>query len=141
MGYSTEFKGELKFAKELTASQLAKLQSMCGEDCRDHPEWNAKGLYYVDLELTKDFSGLKWSGAEKTYGMVEIVNVVTAQMRKEWPDFTLVGSLHAQGEDMEDRWVLVMDPEGIAQKQEIVISGERITCPICEGKFILEVQK
>ncbi len=140
MGYTTQFQGELKFKTELTASQLAKVQSMCGEDCRDHPEWNRKDLYYIDLELTKDFSGLKWSGAEKTYDMCDLVNVVTAEMRKEWPAFQLVGSLHAQGEEIEDRWVLRINEDGIAEKKEIVIEGQRVVCPHCEQKFILETQ-
>jgi len=39
MGYNTDFKGELKFIPELKASQLAYIQGILGEDCRDHPEW------------------------------------------------------------------------------------------------------
>lgn len=63
MGYTTNFKGELKFTKELKASELAKLSSMLGEDCREHPEWDYEGpLYYIDLELLEDFSGIKWDG-------------------------------------------------------------------------------
>lgn len=137
MGYSTQFKGELKFKSELTATQLAKVKSMCGEDCRDHPEWNAP-YYYIDLELTDDFSGLRWNGAEKTYDLDKLVNVVTAEMRKEWPDFALTGELHAQGDEMEDRWVLKINEDGIAERKDVVVAGERVTCPHCEQKFILE---
>jgi hypothetical protein len=109
MGYSTSFKGELRFTSEPTAKQLAALKAICGEDCRDHPEWEgSEGLYYVDLELTDDFSGIRWNGAEKTYGLERIVNVVLAEMRKQWPDFGLTGSLLAQGESLEDRWALHM---------------------------------
>lgn len=39
MEYNTTFTGELKFVEEATASQLAALNAMFGEDCRDHPEW------------------------------------------------------------------------------------------------------
>ena len=35
MGYSTTFKGELKFKNELTASQIALLKSFLGKDRRD----------------------------------------------------------------------------------------------------------
>lgn len=138
MGYSTEFKGELRFVAEPTASQLAALKKMFGEDCRDHPEWEASGLYYVDLELTDDFSGIRWNGAEKTYGLEKIVNVVLAQMRKQWPDFGLAGVLSAQGEDAEDRWALAIGADGLAHKQKLAITGQRITCPHCDGIFILE---
>src|SRR4051812_39080287 len=108
MGYTTKFQGELKFKKELVATQLAHLKNMLGEDCREHPEWGAKDLYYIDLEFTDDFSGLKWSGTEKTYGMERIVQLVIDEMRKKWPDFGLTGRLAAQGEDIEDRWTLAI---------------------------------
>jgi hypothetical protein len=138
VGYSTEFKGELRFVSEPTAKQLAHLQSMFGEDCRDHPEWDASGLYYVDLELNDDFTGIRWNGAEKTYGLERIINVVLAEMRKQWPDFGLSGTLMAQGEDMEDRWALHIGEDGLAHKQAIAVVGQRVQCPHCGGKFLLE---
>src|SRR5258708_4315685 len=103
MGYSTEFRGELKFTRELTGSELARLKGMLGQDCRQHPEWYAKGLYRVDLELLEDFSGLRWDGTEKTYDLDRLVNVVIREMRKAVPDFGLTGKLVAQGEDMDDQ--------------------------------------
>lgn len=139
MGYSTQFKGELKFAKEPTASQLAHLQSFFGEDCRDHPEWGAKDLYYVDLELEKDFSGIKWNGAEKTYKLHELVNMILREMRKKWPDFSLEGKLAAQGEDIEDRWELTIE-DGNAVRRDVAIVGQKLTCPHCERNFILEAE-
>ena len=137
MGYSTNFKGELKFAKELTGSQLAALKSMMGEDCREHPEWGAKDLYYIDLDLTDDFSGLKWNGAENTYCLEKLVNVVIVEMRKKWPDFALTGTLNAQGEYVEDRWTLSIGEDGMAKKTKVAVIGQRIVCPHCEQTFIL----
>lgn len=138
MGYSTRFQGELKFTKELTASQLAHLKTMLGEDCREHPEWGTKDLYHIDLELTDDFSGLKWSGAEKTYGLEKTTNVVIDQMQKKWPDFGLSGQLAAQGEDVEDRWVLTIKADGRATKVKTPPVGKKITCPHCEEDFFYE---
>lgn len=43
MGYTTNFKGESRFTSEPTASQLALIKAMFDEDCRDHPEWGARG--------------------------------------------------------------------------------------------------
>ena len=137
MGYSTTFKGDLKFTKELTASQLAHLKTFMGEDCRDHPEWDAKDLYYIDLELNDDFTGIRWNGAEKTYAMTDLVNVIIIEMRKKWPDFGLTGTFSAQGEDAEDRWTLSIK-DGAAMKTKVPIVGQRITCPKCESTFILE---
>jgi len=138
MGYTTTFKGDLRFSKELTASQLARLKTFFGEDCREHPEWKEPDLYYIDLELNDDFTGLRWSGAEKSYGLEEQVSLIVREMRVKWPDFALTGTLSAQGEDAEDRWTLSIGEDGMAKKTKVPIVGERITCPSCEHTFILE---
>ncbi len=138
MGYSTEFKGELRFTSELNAKQLAALNAFFGEDCRDHKDWDATGLYYVDLELSEDFGGIKWNGAEKTSDLDEIVNVIIRNMRNTWPDFGLTGKMIAQGEDIEDRWILAIGKDGFAERLPMAISGKKITCPHCEKPFILE---
>lgn len=137
MGYSTDFKGVLKFKKELTSTQLGKLNSFLGEDCREHPEWNRKDLSYIDLELTDDFSGIQWDGSEKTYDLVEKVQLVIDQMKKEYPDFELEGEILAQGEDIEDRWFLVVE-NNVASRRDIAITGTKIKCPHCGEHFILE---
>lgn len=138
MGYSTNFTGELKFTTELTARALARLKNMLGEDCRDHKDWNAPGLYHIDLEFLDDFSGLKWNGAEKTYALDQLVNVVIREMRKAFPEFGLSGQLAAQGEEVEDRWALVIGPDGFAQRLKVAVTGQRVRCPNCDHKFILE---
>jgi len=134
MGYTTQFKGTLKFKNELTLSQLGFLNSMLDEDCRKHPEWEAPGLFYIDLKLTDDFSGLEWNGAEKTYDMHQLVNVVIKEMKKKYPDFELTGHLIAQGEDIEDIWKLNIK-NGKAVREEILLDGEVIECPECNAKF------
>jgi hypothetical protein len=138
MGYTTNFTGSLGFKTEPTASQLAALNEMFGEDCRSHPEWDAQGLYYVDLELTKDFKGVTHDGSEKTYDLEKIVNVVTNVMRKTWPDFSFTGSMAAQGEEADDRWQLFVNDDGIAEKRLTMVVGTRCVCPDCGHKFIIE---
>ena len=140
MGYNTIFKGELKFKTEPSTKALAKLSAMFGKDFRDHPEWDGHGLYYVDLLLTKDFSGVRWNdGTEKTYDLEKIVTKVIAVMRKDFSDFALTGSLTAQGEDAEDRWDLVMDETGTtATKHMVPIPGTKTTCPRCDHTFYVE---
>ncbi len=143
MGYDTRFTGELKFANEINVKELADLWAFFGEDCRDHPEWEPgahdSGLYYVDLVLLDDFSGIKFDDdTEKTSLCAGMVNMITANMRKSHPDFCLSGELVAQGEDAEDRWRLVMDPDGNARRVEWPRVGQRLTCPHCEEEFIME---
>lgn len=145
MGYSTEFKGELKFKKELTASQIAHLSDYLGRDRRDIGLGDDSEVYqdkddywyHFDLEFNKDFSGLKWNGAEKTCCLPSIINFLTKEMRKKWKDFELTGTMNAQGEEMDDRWNLIMKA-GKATEQKVKIVGEKVTCPHCEEEFILE---
>ena len=138
MGYTTVFSGELKFVAPLTAPELAFINTFLGADPRENKEWNADHeMGYIDLQLTKDFSGIKWDGSEKNRGMVEAVNLIIEQMKKIKPDFALSGAMQAQGEDMGDRWNLVIDG-GIAKRVETPPPGEKIKCPRCDKYFFYE---
>lgn len=139
MGYTTKFEGELLFTKELIESQLAKLKTFLDKDCREHPEWESEHLTYIDLELNDTFSGLKWTGAEKTYDLTEKVNLVIKEMQKDYPDFGLEGELIADGEGIDDRWVLKVE-NNKATKQKIVVLGTKIVCPHCGEEFLLQQQ-
>lgn len=139
MGYNTDFNGVLKFQEGMTVEQLSELKKYLGEDCRDHPEWDYPnvGLTYVDLEITDDMLGLRWNGTEKTYDLVEKINLITKNMRVKYPDFKLSGEMNAQGEDIGDIWKVVMDEDGIAQKVEMKLEGDVVECPHCGENFIL----
>lgn len=136
MGYSTEFRGEFKFTKELTATQLAKLKSYLDEDCRDHPEWNVPDLYYVNLELLDDFSGITWNGAEKTDDLTDYLNLIINGMKEIMSDFGLKGKMLCQGENIEDRYEIVIK-DGLAVHIDTKPSGAKIICPHCEEEFYL----
>lgn len=136
MGYSTTFEGVLKFTSPLREDQSEFLGGILGEDWRDHPEWGSvRDCYYIDLSITDDRLGLRWSGAEKTYGMVDAVNLVLRLCRDKWPDFGLSGSMLAQGEDIHDRWVLSISEDGTAKRSDAVFVGASVTCPHCSKSF------
>jgi hypothetical protein len=137
MGYSTSFDGRLDFASDITVKQLSKIKEFLGEDCREHPEWKNIDLTYIDLELTDDLLGLKWDGSEKTYDLDKKINLIIEQLQKEFPDFELQGELMAQGEEVEDRYKIVIE-NNIAKIVDIPITGQRVVCPHCEEPFILE---
>lgn len=142
MGYSTNYDGELRFTRELTASELAAVKKWLGEDVRDHDWKHAHDeyggyWYYIDLELTDDFGGLKWSGTEKTGDLSCIANFLIDRVREIVPDFGLSGQMNAQGEDFDDRWSLVFE-EGRAVHKNVAITGKIVECPHCEGRFELE---
>jgi len=49
--------------------------------------------------------------------MPELVNVITTQMRREFPDFGLSGVMTAQGSDVGDLWELIIAEDGFAKKE------------------------
>ena len=137
MGYTTTFSGVLSFKDEPTVAQLRALKSMYGVDSRederapDDAEW-----YYCDFQVTDELDGIEWDGGEKFYGTVECLNWMLRIMRAEWPDFGLVGEIHAQGGDVEDRWVLKIQ-DGVAVRVENPRDGRKVRCPDCEAVFYL----
>ena len=137
MGYSTEFKGELKFIRELTSTELAAVKKMLWADCSDYPEWKHFKGHYIQFGFTDDFSGIKWDGSEKFYEAVGAVNTLIAEARKTISDFGLTVSLYAQGEDADDRWILTIK-DGLAIRIDTPPGGQKITCPHCESNFYLE---
>lgn len=137
MGYTTIFKGELKFTTDLNGKQLAKVKSFFGEDCREHPEWDCDGSY-IDLTFNDDFTGIQWDDAtEKNRGMVDHINLIIDEMKKDYPEFGLTGTMTAQGEEFDDRWVINI-LLGKAVRSEVVIKGQKAQCPHCGEQFIVE---
>lgn len=128
MGYSTDFSGQLLFTKELTVDELTEVSKFLGQDCREHPEWNAvtggRQMTWIDLELTEDNKGLRWDGSEKTYDLTEKVQMIINEMRKKYPDFGLKGELIAQGEDSDDRWLLVCDGDSATLRELTVVEPD-----------------
>ncbi len=142
MGYSTSYEGELKFRRELTASELSHVKKFLGADVRDFNDGDAYKRYggywyHIDLDLLDDFSGLEWSGAEKTGDMSYILNYLIDKVREKIPDFALTGTMRATGESFDDRWVLEWE-DGKAVHTDMVLTGKVIECPHCEEKFRLE---
>ncbi len=138
MGYTTEFSGVLKFAGEVDVPTIRELNKYLGKDLRDlEPDKKHEGNY-IDLALTPEMDGLKWSGAEKTYGMVETVNWLIAKMCETYPSFGLAGTLEAQGEEADDKWRLEMK-DGKAVKTVVPPRGTKVECPKCGHHFRVEV--
>lgn len=133
MKYTTEFSGKLLFRGDTPVSAIRKLNTILGQDCREHPEWGRSNLTYIDLKVTDDLDGIEWNGSEKTYDLSEKVNLVIDLMREAYPNFKLTGELLAQGEDIHDRWILRMI-DNVATVIELnSADNERKFIVVCES--------
>jgi hypothetical protein len=145
MGYTTRFVGALKFTRELKASEIAHLNTILGVDFRHTPEVGqdflaiAPSQYSIDLKFTQNYDGLEWDGSEKSYSMLEQVNFVINYMRATLsPDFGVKGRMDAQGEDIDDRWAIIIGDDGGANRIDIKHSGRKVQCPNCEEYFYID---
>lgn len=141
MGYTTEFKGVLKFKTEPTVSVLREIKKFFGQDMRELDPHYAKdnSINYIDLELADDLSGVQWDGSEKCYGMVESVNWVIWKMLVVDADFGLTGEMKASGEDSDDRWILRI-VNGKAEKVRVEWTGLLVECPDCKCRFRVDAK-
>lgn len=134
MGYDTEFTGVLKFATEPTVEQIREINDMIEKAWERKLEGCPR---YLQFKVTPAMDGIEWDGTEKFYETVECVNFLVAKMREKWPNFGLVGEMHAQGEDTTDRWILRM-VDGVAERIDDPPKGREVTCPRCYDRFFLE---
>ncbi|MCA9748126.1 MAG: hypothetical protein KC414_03415 [Romboutsia sp.] len=143
MGYNTDFKGELKFTNELTATQLAELKNILGEDCRDHKDWGRTDLTHINLRLLDDFTGVCWDTSEKTYDMVEKIELIIQLMRRKYPNFGLKGQFLAQGKYIEDRYTIIVNDDKVTVKtqEEVDIVSETYTREEVENLIRMAMQE
>lgn len=134
MGYNTDFEGSLTFKCTPGIAQAQYIAELLDTE----PSKDNDLERHINLEFSISTLRIKWNGGEKTYEMVDSVNWLVGKMREKWSDFALEGTLSAQGEEIDDKWELRFNDEGIAYKHDIELSGVRIECPNCECEFYYE---
>jgi hypothetical protein len=146
MGYSTDFAGVLTFKNMLDAVQIARLSKVLGEDIRDLDDEISRFFvdanfdgFYINLEFTPEFDGLKWNEAEKTHGMVGAVNGIINYMKAEFFNFELEGEMFAQGDDTKDKWKLKIISNGAFSFPILIDTdiSQYVKCPECGHEFKL----
>lgn len=144
MGYTTTYTGTLFFKKEPTVEILRELKRLEHADARakENRHWladfpQADEVRYIAFRITDNLDGIEWNEDEKFNEAIEAVNLITHRLRKIDPSFAFEGSLNAQGEDFDDRWVLEIDDQGWAVKRELKLIGDVVRCPHCDNKFML----
>lgn len=156
MGYTTKFAGVLKFSRPMNGEQLRWLGGLLAD--YDH-EWLGKLAeetgyqrppfegdddfrHYVDLRITKDFSGLEWdTDTEKNSGMVTALQVIQHALLTKFPEnpVHLEGMMTAKGEAADDVWA-IHAVDGRIFRQNLKPPHETC-CPNCRYWFKTETAK
>jgi len=122
MGYDTSFYGILLFTRELRSSEICMLEDLIEDDIDKTVEIDdIEFLSNIDLELTKNYSGIKWSRSEKTRNMVEAINYLIVAMRRKVPDFGLKGGMECKGQETCDVWRIIIGDDGFAEADESAV--------------------
>lgn len=114
MGYTTEFAGSITIHPPLSEEEAAFLREFAR---KDHRTENLPGNY-CQWEPTHDGTALGWDGGEKFYHSVEWMEYLIKMFLRS--NHVLNGVIDAQGEDMDDRWRLVVK-NNVVTKQEATL--------------------
>ena len=139
MGYNTNFEGYLLFNRKLTLEEIeVVLEVLESED------YIRSGTFpYIsrlDLMMDREYTGIQWDGMEKTKYLPEKINHFIKVIKGQIADFSLTGTMLAQGEDLNDRWAIIMDKNGVAREVKIVLGKEDkpLCCPSCKTEILVE---
>jgi NTP pyrophosphatase (non-canonical NTP hydrolase) len=119
MGYNINYVGELQFSDGLSDEEINKISIFLGCEMSDFPDYGIFDFYSIDLKFTDDFSGLTWDYSEKSHFMDKQINFMLDRIKEINPDLTLEGEFLCQGENITDRFKIVVS-DGEAVREEII---------------------
>lgn len=109
MGYSTEFTGCIKVRPSMSPDLVRQINTFCeerhGEDTVPH---EGMPTFWCDFRAAEDGSHIGWSGSEKSYHMAEWAKILIDRFIAP-AGLMAHGRMLAQGEDIHDRWELVVE--------------------------------
>jgi hypothetical protein len=134
MGYHTTYSGQLKISDNVTRLALKRLKEILGKDVRNLPglaKYKKDYWFHVDLILDEDEEGnlvIAWDdNSEKSSICPDMITAIIKYVNEvDGANFTLNGTLHAQGEEHGDTWTLrVVD--NVATREEVAADTDRLT--------------
>lgn len=111
MWYSTSYTWELLFNENISIQEIREVQKYLWENINSHPEWWYKWkwyLWFIDLCINDTMTWLEWRVSEKSSLMQDKVNFLIKKIREKFPHFTLSWGFLCQGENLLDRYRLMM---------------------------------
>lgn len=106
MGYTTDFKGDLEFSKELTISQRNTLEEF-NEERHEPTVGEDYPGYYCQWTSNESGTALEWDGGEKFYSYVEWLNYLIKHFFEPW-GIKLNGQIEWRGEEWEDNGLITV---------------------------------
>lgn len=113
MGYTTDFRGELRLSRNLTQEEFSTINAIqdIRHDYDTHPSiWRQWEVVSCDGDQY-----LQWNEAEKFYNYVEWLQYLIDNYFKPW-GVTLEGSILWRGEDFEDMGKICIDGDKVITK-------------------------
>tara|TARA_R110000850_G_scaffold272752_3_gene408250 strand:+ start:3006 stop:3551 length:546 start_codon:yes stop_codon:yes gene_type:complete len=139
MGHSTNYTGKIRITN-LDLDKVRQLKTFLGADKRNLlrdgviTEAQMDLLEYscfFDMELDQDLTALQWNGSEKSNGLDLWLNIVGCALDLDYQEGD---SLLCQGEDVEDRYVIIIEAGAV-----IVRNGAAESCGtevfVCWGYY------
>lgn len=138
MGYSTEFKGGLKFNRELTHKEWLELRALGEEYSSDlYAKYtdtpNTIPDSYLQWVPNADGTELVWNGGEKFYDYIHWLRWLIKHYMKP-RDLVLNGKIEWSGEEFEDRGIIYCADNKVTH-HKVIVEG-LVACPNCDHKFV-----
>lgn len=116
MGYSTHYKGTIRIYN-LDLERVRILNLYLGKDKREIVQHIPPGedlpFTFFSVELNEEMTALQWDGAEKTYGMLEMLNFLRLIAQLEFGEGD---NMVCQGDEIEDRYILVVENNEVIKR-------------------------
>jgi len=113
MGYTTTFKGSIKIEPPLSWQEANKINSFCNGRQDERSSTKHPGIW---CDYTCTTTEIKWNGSEKSYDMVQWMEFLIMEFFRPFGR-KLDGQMEAQGEDFNDRWLLVVTDNIVSVKR------------------------
>lgn len=117
MGYTTDFKGQLKLSRNLTHQEFDTINSI--QDKRH--DYSSYPSIWCNWEVIsyKDEQYLQWNEGEKFYNYVEWLEYLIDKYFNPW-GVTLKGKILWRGEDFSDVGSITIDGDNIVKTKELL---------------------
>ena len=120
MGYTTEFRGQFDFSRDLTIKEKNALDEINEKDWRDDTSRPDPDSYYCQWASNNDGTALLWDGSEKFYAYVDWLEWLIETFF-EPRDIKLNGEIIWYGEDPTDTGKLVVKDNVLEVKEGKIV--------------------